>query len=199
MLFLAVQFVDILFFSFVLVGIEHFEIVENYTPSTHFRLDFMPYTHSLLASFLWAALIYIVFRFAPSKKRARANKIALVMALAVLSHWFLDLIVHTPDLPLLDDRSVKVGFGLWYHPVITYLLEATLLLMGLTIYLKSTTATTFVGKYGMIFFALLMLIVNAYNIFGPPIGNSVVSMSISGLVLYFVFAAVAFWLDGKRS
>ena len=30
MLFLAVQFVDILFFPFVLMGIEHFNIVENY-------------------------------------------------------------------------------------------------------------------------------------------------------------------------
>lgn len=47
MLFLAVQFVDILFFPFVLLGIEHFNIVENYTASTHFELEFMPYTHSL--------------------------------------------------------------------------------------------------------------------------------------------------------
>ena len=88
MLFLAVQFVDILFFPFVLMGIEHFNIVENYTESTHFELYFMPYTHSLLASFLLAVGVYIVFIFIPSKETANKNKTAIVMAVAVLSHWF---------------------------------------------------------------------------------------------------------------
>jgi hypothetical protein len=54
MLFLAVQFVDILFFPLVLLGVERMNIIENYTASTHFELVFMPYTHSLLAAFLWA-------------------------------------------------------------------------------------------------------------------------------------------------
>lgn len=41
-LFLAIQFVDILFFPFVLVGIERVNIVKNFTPSTHFELEYMP-------------------------------------------------------------------------------------------------------------------------------------------------------------
>ena len=36
LLFLGVQLVDILFFPFVLLGIERFNIVENFTQSTHF-------------------------------------------------------------------------------------------------------------------------------------------------------------------
>ena len=112
MLFLAVQFVDILFFPFVLLGIEHFNIVENYTASTHFELEFMPYTHSLFASFLWAAAVYIALRLLPLKKAVNKNKVAIVMGVAVLSHWFFDLIVHTPDLPLLSDSSTKIGLGL---------------------------------------------------------------------------------------
>jgi hypothetical protein len=199
MLFLAVQFVDILFFPFVLMGIEHFNIVENYTESTHFELEFMPYTHSLFASFLWAAAVYIALRFLPLKKAVNKNKVAIVMGVAVLSHWFFDLIVHTPDLPLLSDSSTKIGLGLWNNAVATYLLEAVLLLVGLGIYLKSTEATTFVGKYGMIIFVVLMLIINANNIFGPPFGADVITMSVSALVMYFIFAGVAFWLDRKRS
>lgn len=112
MLFLAVQFVDILFFPFVLMGIEHFNIVENYTESTHFELEFMPYTHSLFASLLWAAAVYIALRLLPLKKAVNKNKVAIVMGVAVLSHWFFDLIVHTPDLPLLSDSSTKIGLGL---------------------------------------------------------------------------------------
>ncbi len=51
-LFLEVQFVDILFFPLVLLGLERINLIENYTQSTHFELEYMPYTHSLVASFL---------------------------------------------------------------------------------------------------------------------------------------------------
>jgi hypothetical protein len=44
MLFTAVQFINILFLTFAMMKIEHFNIVENYTDSTHFELYFMPYT-----------------------------------------------------------------------------------------------------------------------------------------------------------
>jgi hypothetical protein len=199
MLFLAVQFVDILFFPFVLLGIERFNIIENFTESTHFELEFMPYTHSLLASILLAAAVYLAFRFLPFKKAVNKSKLAIVMGVAVLSHWFLDLIVHTPDLPLLGDSSTKMGFGLWNNAVATYLLEALFLLVGLGLYLKSTKGTTFVGKYGMIIFVALLLIINANNIFGPPFSTNVKILSVLVLVMYFIFAGVAFWLDKKRS
>ena len=50
LLFLGVQLVDILFFPFVLLGVERINIIENYTQSTHFQLEYMPYTHSLVGS-----------------------------------------------------------------------------------------------------------------------------------------------------
>jgi len=121
------------------------------------------------------------------------------MGIAVLSHWFLDLIVHTPDLPLWSDASAKLGFGLWNNAIATYALEAALLCAGLWLYLRSTTATSSVGKYGMGAFVVFMLVLDAVNIFGPPFGDSVVSLATSALVMYFLFAGVAFWLDGKRS
>ena len=198
MLFLAVQFVDILFFPFVLMGIEHFNLVRNHTESTHFELYFMPYTHSLLATFLWAIGVYIVIKFLPFKVSANKNGVALFVAIGVLSHWFFDLIVHTPDLPLLGDDSSKVGFGLWHNAIATYILEAALLIAGLGLYLKSTKPTTLVGKYGMIMFVVFLLIINANNIFGPPFGDDVTTLSISALVMYFMFAGIAFWLDKRR-
>ncbi len=195
MLFIAVQFVDILFFPFVLLGIERVNIVENFTQSTHFELEYMPYTHSFVASFVWAILTYIVFRLLPPRK----NSIAFVMALAVLSHWFLDLIVHTPDLPLWSDTSPKVGFGLWRNAIATYVVEAVLLLSGLWLYLRSTTATSLTGKYGMGIFVVILLLVNAVNLFGPPLGKSKLALAVSALAMYFAFAAIAYWLDRRRS
>ncbi len=194
-LFLAVQLVDILFFPFVLLGIERINIIENYTQSTHFQLEYMPFTHSLLGSALWAAAAYALFRWVFIKNHA----IALVVALAVFSHWVLDLVVHTPDLPLWSDSSLKLGFGLWNNAIATYVLEAALLLGALSVYLKSTTASTATGRYGMGVFVVFLLLVNVLNIFGPLGSDSKVQLAVSALAAYFVFAAVAFWLDKKRN
>jgi hypothetical protein len=194
-LFLAVQFVDILFFPFVLLGIERMNIVENFTQSTHFELEYLPYTHSLLASLMWAGAAYAVFRWVIVKN----HSVALVVALAVFSHWLFDLLVHTPDLPLWSDTSLKLGFGLWNNAIATFALEAGLLLAALWLYLRSTSATTAVGKYGMGVFVIFLLLVNVGNIFGPPMGDSTFGLAIFALTSYFLFAAVAFWLDTRRS
>ncbi len=172
LLFIAVQLVDVVFFPLVLLGIERLNIVENFTQSTHFELEYMPYTHSLLASFLWAGFIYGVYRIIPPRNRS----VALVMGIAVLSHWLLDLIVHTPDLPLWSDASTKLGFGLWNNAIATYVLETVLLAVGLWIYLRSTTASTAIGKYGMGIFVVILLLVNAFNVFGPLLDDSKVQI-----------------------
>ena len=81
----------------------------------------------------------------------------------------------------------------------TCALETTFLILGLWLYLRSTKATSSIGKYGMAVFVLILLLINAINIFGPPFGSSKVSLAISALAMYFVFGGVAYWLDGKRS
>ena len=194
MLFLAVQFVDLVFFPLVLLGIERLNVVENFTQSTHFELEYLPYTHSLLASFLWAGFIYGIYRGIPPRNKS----VALVMGIAVLSHWFLDVVVHTPDLPLWSDASTKLGFGLWNNAIATYTLEAGLLVVGLWMYLRSTRASGATGRYGMGIFVVLLLLVNAANVFGPLVDDSQITLAISSLSMYFLFAGAAHWLDGKR-
>lgn len=194
-LFIGVQFVDILFFPFVLLGIESVRVIENFTASTHFELVFMPYSHSLAASFLWAFAAYALFRLV----FAKSHRVSLVVGLAVLSHWFFDLIVHTPDLPLLLNDTAKVGMGLWHYPIATYALEAVLLVGALMFYLRRTSHNnTFTGKYGMIIFIIVLMLVNIGNIFGPPFGDSQTTLAFSALAMYFAFAGIAFWLDRKR-
>lgn len=194
-LFLAVQLVDIVFFPLVLLGIERLNIVENFTQSTHFELVYMPYTHSLLAFVAWSGLAYAVFRWVVVKSHA----VAVVVALAVMSHWLLDVIVHTPDLPLWSDASPKLGLGLWNNSVATYALEAVLLIAALWLYLRATTAKSTTGKYGMGVFVFLLLLVNIPNIFGPLQGDSKLLLATSAVGAYLLFAVIAFWLDGKRS
>jgi hypothetical protein len=51
----------------------------------------------------------------------------------------------------------------------------------------------------MIIFVAFMLLMNVNNIFGPPLVYDTTIMSIAGLIMYFIFSGVAFWLDKKRS
>jgi hypothetical protein len=198
-LFLAVQLVDVLWTVFVLLGIEKVAIVPDLTAANPLDFVHYPFTHSLVASFLWAGLAYFAFRLLSAKAGSQKGRVSLVIGIAVLSHFFLDVIVHRPDLPVaFAADSPKLGLGLWNFPAAAYVLESLVFLAGLWIYLEATTASSFAGKYGMMIFAFFLLIANLANLFGPPPSNVKV-MAAFGLVSYLLFATLAFWLDKKRA
>jgi len=205
LLFIGVQFVDLLFFSLTLLNIEKFNLIENYTESTHFQLEFMPYSHSLVAVLLWSIAIFLVLKVLIKKENEQSETITVTMAvaMAIISHWCLDLVVHTPDLPLFIDNTHLYGFGLWNNALLTYILEAILLVGGLCMYLNSTYKSgindTVVSRYGMIIFILVLLAINIINVFGPlSPEDTKINTAVSALMAYIVFAIIAFWLDRKR-
>ncbi len=99
-LFLAAQFIDLLWPSLLLVGLEHVEIAPGITRVT--PLDFVnyPISHSLLAVLGWAVLFALTYLLT---RRHRLG--AVICGVAVLSHWLLDLVTHRPDLPLYPAAS----------------------------------------------------------------------------------------------
>ncbi|HEX6361785.1 MAG TPA: hypothetical protein VFZ93_02430, partial [Albitalea sp.] len=108
-LFLAAQFIDLLWPTLLLAGVERVEIRPGANPPLAFV--HYPVSHSLVAVLGWAALIGgLHFGL---RRRLRA---ALVVGAAVLSHWVLDLLVHEPDLPLAPGAA-RVGLGLWHWPL----------------------------------------------------------------------------------
>ncbi len=125
-----------------------------------------------------------------------SHRAALLVALAVFSHWVLDLVVHRPDLPLYDNAA-KVGLGLWNYPARAFLLEVAMLFGGMFLYLSSTTAMTRLGRYGIPVFGVVMLAVQAFVFFGPP-PSSDRAAAVTALGAYVVFAAVAGWLERRR-
>lgn len=196
MLFIAVQFLDYLFFCLAPFSIEKFRLVENYTAVNHYDLYFYPYSHGLLAAILWSGLVYVLWCYFFS---STGRRVAVVMALAVLSHWFLDLIVHTPDLPLLGNDSPKVGFGLWHNFAATYIVEVSLLLGALILYLRATVANGTIGKYAMPVFVGVMIAIYSIVVttpFNPD--ETVTASSVMALMVFTIFAAIAFWLDRYR-
>mgnify|MGYP006153299189 CR=1 FL=1 len=90
---LAVQAVDVGWGLLVLAGVEKVRIVPGFLAGSPLDLYYMPYTHSLVATLVWAvaaALLYRVWR------RGDGAAAALAVGLAVASHWLLDLLVHAP-------------------------------------------------------------------------------------------------------
>ena len=196
LLFLAVGFADLLWSLFILLGREQAQIIPT-LPSSRLNLSYMPFDHSLVGILFWSIVIYVLFRFLPVPQGARKSAIALVMAVAVFSHFVLDIPVHRGDLGLVG-TMYKIGFGLYNYPLPAFLLEAACLLGGLWLYLRSTTGTTFLGKYGMILLAFLLLLINAFSYWGPNPQN-IQEVALFLPTVYLVSALLADWLDGKRS
>ena len=196
LLFLAVGFADLLWSLFILLGREQAQLAPN-LPSSRLNLYYMPYDHSLVGILFWSIVIYILFRFLPAKPGARKSSIALVMAVAVFSHFVLDIPVHRADLGLIGNMY-KIGLGLYNYPIPAFLLEAACLLGGVFLYLRSTTGSTFLGKYGMILLTILLLLINAFSYWGPNPQN-IQEVALFLPTVYLVSALLADWLDGKRS
>src|SRR5262249_14771479 len=126
LLFIAVQFIDVLWGVFILLGIEKARIVHGFTASNDLDLYYMPYTHSLAGVLVWSAAAYVFCQMVP---RFRGRRTGLILGAAVFSHWVLDLIVHVPDLALYYSVG-KMGFGLWNYRVPAFVLEIALLFGG---------------------------------------------------------------------
>lgn len=188
-LFLAVQFLDVLWAPCILLGIEKVRIVPGITASNPLDLYYMPYTHSLVAALLWSCAGGFAYQFVARPARHQAS--ALV-GVAVFSHWILDFVVHRPDLPLYDN-SAKVGLGLWNAPALAFGLEATLLFGGLWFCFRGRLA----HSLGTQAFGVLMLAIQAYIFFGPPL-TSDREAALTALIAYVVFAAVIWWLEDRR-
>jgi hypothetical protein len=209
-LFIAVQLVDVFWGIFVLTGIEKLRIVPGITATNPLDLYYMPYTHSLLGALVWSAIACSVYWLivarrenlpvaeaaTPVFRTDAAFLPALLVGLAVFSHWILDLVVHRPDLPIYDD-TLKMGFGLWNYPAIAFALEIILLFGGMFLYLRSTTATNNIGKFGMPVLGLVLIAAQSVVFFGAP-PTSPAATAITALGSYVVFAAAVFWLERQR-
>src|SRR5882757_467268 len=180
LLFIAVQLLDVLWAPFVLLGIEKVRIVPGITASNPLDLYYMPYTHSLLAATGWSVVAFLAYRFAV---RAAPTRAAVIVGLAVFSHWVLDFLVHRPDLPLYDNTA-KVGLGLWNLPAVALGLEALLLFGSMWLYLRHAARRT-----AMLVFGVIMLGIQAYVFFGPPPASDKAAAA-TALVAYAAFAVI---------
>jgi hypothetical protein len=188
--FVAVQWMDIVWSVLVFLGIEKLRIVPGFTQANALDLYYMPYTHGLPGSIVLSLILgAIVAGFVPGKRVATA----LLVAAASFSHWILDLVVHTPDLPLYDNAA-KVGFGLWRNVMVSFPLELAVLGLGAWLYARSVTFASAKGRYAFWGFVAFLALLQVYANFGPP-PASTAAMAAMALGLYAVLAFMAGWFE----
>ncbi len=190
LLFLAVQWIDVMWSIFVLLGVEKVRIVPGFTESNDLDLYYMPYTHSLLGVLCWSVLAYAICQLIP---QLRGKRTGLILAAAVFSHWILDLIVHRPDLALYDSVG-KMGFGLWDHRGAAFALEMAVLFGGVGLLYRSWTR-----KGRLVGFAIFLAAVQVFNTFFFPPPTSDRAMAITAFVLYAVLTLMAWWVERQPS
>ena len=140
--FMAVSFVDMLWPIFLLLGIEHVRISPGITVVTPLDLYDYPFSHSLVAVLFWSLLVGGLYFILKKEKRS-----ALVVGIAVFSHWILDFITHRPDMPISFGETTYVGLGLWNSLAGTIIVEVGMFIAGIALYLKATTPKDRTGKY----------------------------------------------------
>ena len=197
-LFIAVQFLDYIWATVVLLGIENLRVIKGFTAGSMLDSYYHPYSHSLIAAILWSSVAVVGYNSLCSRLGYSYRKsTALIVGVAVFSHWILDLLAHPRDLPIYDN-TWKVGFGLWNYRDLEFGLEIALLAAGIILYLVRN-ATSVARKKAVIGFGVALVVVQIGDTFVPrtPLSDRATAMGV--WIFYTLFVIIAFLLENVRS
>ena len=187
-LFIAAQLVDWAFFGLLLTGMEHMRFSPGISAMNPMDLYHMPYPHSLLGSVIFGGGVAVVIWTLTRDKTA-----ALLAGAVVVSHWFLDLLVHVPDLTLTGSPP-KLGLGLWNYPMLEMPLELGITFGALWLYVRAKRPAPL--RVGVL--AGVLLLLQAVNWFGPVEPEVTTGTSVLAFVA-FGLATLAAWWMGKSA
>lgn len=197
-LFLAVQLADLLWGIFILLGWEHARIVPGYTAVTPIEFLDYPISHGLLAGVIWGVVAAALYYSWPTRDTTRHWQAAVIVGVAVFSHWPLDVLVHVADLPIIGNDSPKLGLGLWNNPTATMIAELLVFGIGLALYLTLRSHRHPVRFLRLAIVVVLLVGTYLASQYGPlPPSMSVVA--VSGIVFFLAAAAVAAWADRRAT
>ena len=191
-LFVACELVDLLWPVMLLLGIETVRIAPGSTAFTPLDFIHYPWTHSLAMGWVWALALAGVYRAFRSDTRG-----AIVIALVVVSHWFLDALSHRPDMPLAPGSELRVGAGLWNSIPATLAVELAMFALAVAFYLRSSRARDRAGAIGL--WTLLGVLLASY--FGAafgPLPPGVEAIAWTGIAGGVMTAAWGYWLERHR-
>jgi hypothetical protein len=189
-LFLASQFIDLLWPILLLLGLESVKIESGNTAVTPLNFISYPISHSMLGVIFWGILFGVVYFLI--KKNLRGS---ILLGVLVFSHWLLDLLTHRPDLQLFPWSDYKVGFSLWNSFAGTVIVEGLIFTAGAFIFYKVGRLQS--KSKHILFWSLVLFLAAVYvmNLIGPP-PPSEEPIAIVGLSQWLLIAW-AYWIDHK--
>jgi membrane-bound metal-dependent hydrolase YbcI (DUF457 family) len=190
-LFAAAQFIDLLWPTLLLLGVERVRIAPGATAVTPLVFEHYPVSHSLAAVALWALLVGALYL---ALKRDRRG--ALVLFALVVSHWLLDAIVHQPDLPLYPGSAALAGMNAWASLPFTLAIELSIFAAGVWLYARSTRPADATGRWAFASLVAFLLAIHAGNLLGPP-PPGVEAIAWVGQAQWLL-VLWAFWADNHR-
>jgi hypothetical protein len=188
----AAAFADFLVFAFLAAGVEEVRIQPGLMVANSLNLVYIPYSHSLVMGAVWGGLFggaYFLLR--------RDPRGAWVLFAAVLSHWLLDFATHRPDMPLAPGIDLRLGLGLWNSRVATFVVEGTLWIGALFLYVRATRPKRRAGVYAFWSMIVLLTVLWMISLRGDP-PPSLKSLAVVNTIFFVTVEAWAFWMDRSR-
>ncbi len=178
---LAGLFLDLLYYIFLITGIE------GMLTGSENLLSALPYSHGVLASIVWSAAAFMMVWLWKREQWKKPLQSALIVAAAVFSHFILDAIYYTLGLPsgiLTAIQWILVVAGLW-------------------LYINTVKQKTQVSAWKLILPAAIPVIVLSIPtillLFAGPVSTATLPdpglIGVFGIFQILVCAAVAFWID----
>ena len=183
---------DIVWPLLVLAGVEHVRIIPGFTAFNPLDLYDFPWSHSLLMAGVWGALFGWVYTRVTTYRTG-----GVVIFWGVVSHWVLDVVSHTPDMPLAPGLDIKIGLGLWNSVMATVVVESLLFLIGVWLYVGATRSRDRIGTWAWWGLVGVLVLLYAVSVNSPP-PPSVVAMVTVGFILQLVLLGWAWWADRHR-
>ncbi|HET7524784.1 MAG TPA: hypothetical protein VFK10_02475 [Burkholderiaceae bacterium] len=188
----AALLLDLVLWPLVLLKAESVVIPADFAVSRQLHFVF-PYSHGLVAALIWSLLAGAFGWLVWPRLQAVRRRAAAILAVAVFSHWLLDVLVHRPELPLAGAASPAVGFGLWHDMPIALALEAAIVVVGLWLFIPGSS----LSPRRSIALAALSVVVLVFTVVGmtiAPAPPSVPALAMSSWITLLVVSALACWI-----
>jgi hypothetical protein len=183
---IGVGFPDILWPIFILLGLEKAEINPDSPLQKYVKFTSYPYSHSLVISFIISGSVGLILAYGVSPPAGE------LFVIASTSHWFLDTIVHLPDLPILGfGPDKKVGLGLWNHQRMAFAIEYIFYALIVLIFMPANYILP------LIVIGTLFHLINANSFLGNSKTNpfkSAKQYAVLALIGFIGFSLIAYYV-----
>ena len=185
---------DFLLGMFALLGLEQAYVPADFA-SRHYLTFTFPYSHGLVSLIAWGIILGALLSWKEVNNRQR---VFLVIAGLVVSHFLLDGLVHARELPLLGDTSPRIGLSLWNYMPFELTLETVMIAAGVLIYFRLEGASSPLGRWGMAAYAVLLTALTWTQLWltKPPRTSELIPSWLAGPLL---FSIIPYALDRRRA